>query len=221
MTEVFIHGFSHCGTSITAAMVGRSEEVLHLVGEMDKVPKGFQTEKKHVVYKTPWTKDSYREMEDRVRIFLVRNPLWVYSSLNTRFNGKIPAKLGLGEYSSVVSKFRSWRDNPSKNHYFLKYEDIFNQDFEGFLGLMQSIGISHDKDLLIDTDIINRCCNPWDQIPESKPNPIDHVSYRIWQINQKFRDMNTPDKINLTEEQFNQILKDPPFTSVYPEIKEF
>lgn len=201
-------------------MVGRSEEVSHLVGEMDRVPNDFQTEKKYVVYKTPWTKDSYRWMEDRIRIFLVRNPLWVYSSLNTRYSGKIPDKLRIEEYSSVISKFRSWRDDPSKNHYFLKYEDIFDQDFGGFLRLMESIGVTYDKELLINTDIINRCCNPWDQIPESKPNPINHVSYRIWQINQKFRNMNTPDKLNLTREQFDRILNESSFTSVYPEIKE-
>jgi hypothetical protein len=75
---------------------------------------------------------SDEDYRDYVKIFIVRNPAYVYSSLNRRFNYSIPEDThGLGRYIRTLERFKAYSAEPPPGMHFIRYEDMFQNNFDG------------------------------------------------------------------------------------------
>ena len=87
MKKILIHGFPHCGTTIMKSILGHIDNVNEIVEESDlinQVDNNFE----FTVCKSPYTKQEYfgDDYNDYIKIFVIRNPLFVFSSLNKKIN---------------------------------------------------------------------------------------------------------------------------------------
>ena len=81
-----ICGFPHCGTSILKSIMRHIEEIEEIINEYCVINK--ISNKKFILCKYPFTNVEFfsKNMSDYIKIFIIRNPLFVFSSLNKRFN---------------------------------------------------------------------------------------------------------------------------------------
>jgi len=56
---------------------------------------------------------------------------------------------------------------------------------------------------------------------DTKPDNIQHVKYRTWQINQSFVSNNEHSKLDLSDHQKIQITNNPYVLQLYPDIKDY
>ena len=132
-------GFPHCDTSILKSIIGHIEDVEEIYLETDKIEK--RTQKKYVLCKTPWIKPEFfgNEYKDYIKIFIIRNPLFVYSSINARYNYNIPnnllrvsvnKSLNISNYIETLKNFIKFKNNISKDVYTIRYEDMFANNYQ-------------------------------------------------------------------------------------------
>ena len=70
---------------------------------------------------------------------MIRNPLFVFSSLNKRFNYDIPESQGIQKYIDTVESFNDLRENPIENVYTIRYEDCFENNFENPINMPDTL----------------------------------------------------------------------------------
>jgi len=218
--KILIFGFPHCGTSILKSIIGHIEQVHEIIKETDKI--NIKTDKKYILCKTPYTRKKFFEQEynDYIKIFILRNPIYVYSSLNNRYNYNIRKDLGLGNYFlQTLQIFDNKRRNPQKNVYTILYEELFENNYEKLKSILNNIGLKYNDNIFDNTQYDNFIVGK--TIPKNKPVVQNHDLYRTYQINEPFKNMNYPDKINLTYKQntficSNQLIKKYFNTSVLP-----
>lgn len=209
---ILICGFPHCGTSILKSIIGHIDDVDEIIRETDYISADKLNNSKHkyVLAKTPYFKDEIltKKYDDYIKIVIIRNPCYVYSSLNKRYNYNIPDKLGLGNhYLKVLEKINYLINEKRENLYTIFYEDLFNNNFEKLRDILDRIGLKYTdyifNNSIYDNFIVDK------NIPEVIPLLTDHNNFRTWQINQPFENMNNPDKIDLTEKQKKFIVSNP------------
>jgi hypothetical protein len=87
---IIICGFPHSGTTILQSIIGHIDEVDIIFKETDYINPTILNNNKHkfVLAKTPYLKDKIftKKYENYIKIIIARNPCYVYSSLNRRFN---------------------------------------------------------------------------------------------------------------------------------------
>ena len=130
--KIIIFGFPHCGTTILKSILGHINDIEEILGESSYCfgPNGIKTTtKKYVVCKTPYVYplDSMDKYKDYIMIFIIRNPLFVFSSLNKRFKYNIPPKCNYDKYIYTIKKFINCSTNTRKNVYTIRYEDLFTK----------------------------------------------------------------------------------------------
>ena len=84
--------------------------------------------------KYPYTIDEFfsAKYNDYIKIFIVRNPLYVFSSLNKRFNYAEPEKHNVNSYIKTLKKFIYYCEKPVKNLYTIRYEDLFENNYQNY-----------------------------------------------------------------------------------------
>ena len=209
---ILICGFPHCGTSILKSIIGHIDDVDEIIRETDYISADKLNNSKHkyVLAKTPYFKDEIltKKYDDYIKIVIIRNPCYVYSSLNKRYNYNIPVKLGLGNhYLKVLEKINYLINEKRENLYTIFYEDLFNNNFEKLRDILDSFGLKYTDDIFNNSSYDNFIVDK--NIPEVIPLRTDHNNFRTWQINQPFENMNNPDKIDLTEKQKKFIVSNP------------
>jgi predicted O-methyltransferase YrrM len=209
---ILICGFPHCGTSILKSIIGHIEDVDEIIKETDYISADKLNNSKHkyVLAKTPYFKDEIltKKYDDYIKIVIIRNPCYVYSSLNKRYNYNVPVKLGLGNhYLKVLEKINYLINEKRENLYTIFYEDLFNNNFEKLRDILDRVGLKYTDDIFNNSNYDNFIVDK--NIPEVLPLQTDHDNYRTYQINQPFENMNNPDKIDLTEKQKNIIISNP------------
>lgn len=217
--KMIIIGFPHCGTSILKSIFGHIDDVEEINGE-SKYCKN-PTTKKYIICKTPYVKplDSISKYKDYIMIFIIRNPLFVFSSLNKRFKYNIPPNGHSYEsYIYTIKKFIDYSTNPRKNIYTIRYEDLFENNYYNLKKLINKIGIEYD-DTIFDNTKYTNVIIPNTRLVDTKPKNTDHSLYRTWQINQPFVSNNVISKIDLTEIQKKELTSNPYILQVYPNIK--
>ena len=76
--------------------------------------------KNSLCVKWPFARDHYfdKAYQDYIKIFIIRNPLWIFSSLNKRCAKDdppgIPPNHGIDTYVEVCKKFLYYQKNPTK-----------------------------------------------------------------------------------------------------------
>lgn len=226
--RIIIFGFPHCGTTILRSIIGHIEEVEEILGEKneinDKLLKQVK-DKKYILCKDPnmntvFFSDKYKEY---IKIFIVRNPLWVFSSLNKRFlykiNNDVKNSHSIKRYIKTLGHFHHYLQHPQENLYLIRYEDIFDNHYQVLKNIFNQIGFSYTDQIFKNEEYENKKTNMNEKIPSSKPKDHIHELYRLYQINLPFVCQNYMEKIDLLQEQIDEIGNNEIIQVVYPEVK--
>ena len=215
--KILISGFPHCGTSILKSIIGHIEDVEEIYDETNVINK--ISNKKFILCKFPLIQDDFfdKGYKDYIKIFIIRNPLFVFSSLNKRFDYKIPDNHNFDSYIDTLTKFIKYKNNPEKYIYTIKYEDLFKNNYEELKKILNDIGFQYDDSIFDNSKYTNVILSNV-KITEEKPQNNDHGNYRTWQINQPFISNNDISKIDLNEDFKEEIVNNPYVLQIYPDI---
>ena len=216
--KILIFGFPHCGTSILKSIIGHIEDVEEIYNEIQVITK--KSDKKFILGKCPYTYDKFfdKKYKDYIKIFIIRNPLFVFSSLNKRFNYRIPNNHTFACYINTLKKFIKYKTNPEKNIYTIKYEDLFENNYDELKKILNDIGFQYD-DSIFDNSKYTNVILTGVKLVDKKPQNNNHGKYRTWQINQPFISNNDISKIDLNEVQIEKIVNNQYVLQIYPDIK--
>jgi len=215
--KILICGFPHCGTSILKSIIGHVEDVSEIKQETSVIKRS--SVKQFILCKNPFICDKYfsKKYKNYIKIFIIRNPLFVFSSLNKRFEYNIPDDHSFNTYVDTIKKFIEYRNNIKNDVYTIRYEDIFENNFHALKQIIDNIGMKYDDNIFDNTKYTNIIC-PGVKLVDKKPKNTDHGSYRTWQINQPFVLNNDISKLDLSEIQKQEIIKDSYVLQLYPDI---
>jgi len=226
MQKIIITGFPHCGTTILKSIIGHIEDVEEIDDERTKaILYSKSTDKPYLMCKYPRADLKFfgEDYEDYIKIFIIRNPLFVFSSINKRFANAIPrhqrVRPTIAKYISIVKRFINYRDNPEKDIYTIKYEDLFKNEHQALKIILDDIGLNYD-DTIFDNTKYTNVSHSGVKLPVKKPKDKDHEELRTWQINQPFVSNNDISKIDLSEIQKQQLVNDPHILDLYPDMEE-
>jgi hypothetical protein len=216
--KIIICGFPHCGTSILKSIIGHIENVEEIKHETNVI--NTDTDKPFILCKTPLAQITYfdKSYDDYIKIFIIRNPLFVFSSLNKRFSYNIPHRHSMDKYINIIKLFIKYRNNPEKNVYTIRYEDIFDDNYESLRIILHDIGMKYKDSIFNNTQYTNVIC-PGVNLTDEMPNNVNHAEYRTWQINQPFVSNNDTSKLDLSEIQKQIIMNNTHILEVYPDLR--
>ena len=226
--KILICGFPHCGTSILKSIIGHIEDVEEIYNETNVITKN--SEKKFILCKCPLARDKFffdEEYKDYIKIFIIRNPLFVFSSLYKRFNHRTAIGHNFDRYIHVLKNFIKYKTNPEKNIYTIRYEDLFENNYEELKKILNDIGFQYDDSIFDNSKYTNVIINGVELV-NNKPLNHTHGLYRTWQINQPFISNNDISKIDLSMEvinthgnrvQIEEIVNNQYILQIYPDIK--
>lgn len=224
MKKIIIFGFPHSGTSILKSIIGHIEDVCEIYDETkiidDKmINLNKNLKKKYILCKYPYTDPKFFTdiYKNYIKIFIIRNPLWIFSSLNKRFLSKIPKNHNLKEYTQVANYFDYYKNHPIENLHLIRYEDMFEDNFRNLKSMLDNIGFLYDDNIFNNHEYKNIIVSQIKKIPQIKPDNKDHNNYRTWQINQQFENNNDPSKIDLNPIQIQYIQSSLDIKKVYSE----
>ena len=215
--KIIICGFPHCGTSILKSIIGHIKDVDEIQNETKQI--NITSNKPFILCKWPFTPQEFftRKYADYIKIFIIRNPLFVFSSLNKRFNYNIPNNHSFSEYLSTIQSYVKYSDNPQNNIYTIRYEDLFQEQYKNFKNILDCIGLKYENDIFMNKNFTNTIISN-NKLPTYIPKNTDHNNYRTWQINQPFVCNNILSKLDLLDSQKQQILNNPLVAKVYPNL---
>jgi len=219
MTKIIIFGFTHCGTSILKSIIGHIDDVEEIIDETSRIT--TMSTKKYIMCKYPYTLDEFFELNkaynNYIKIFIIRNPLFVFSSLNKRFDYKIPNKCNIDSYVRTITRFIHYKHNPIKNLYTIRYEDLFENNYRKLRDILDSIGFQYTDKIFNNTEYENKIISNTILV-DKKPKNSQHDLYRTWQINQPFINNNDISKLDLKPEQKKKIMDNKMIRLVYPNL---
>ena len=215
--KILVCGFPHSGTSILKSILGHIEDVEEIYDECSVIHK--TSHKKFILCKSPFTNEIFfsDNYKDYIKIFIIRNPLFIFSSLNKRFNYNIPDDHSFNAYIKTLNMFRKYKNNTGNGIYTIRYEDLFENDYEKLKNILNSIGINY-HDNIFDNSHFTNVIVVGQQLVNEKPANREHAAYRTWQINKPFVSNNDTSKIDLTDEQKKQIMNNHDVLQIYPDI---
>jgi hypothetical protein len=227
--KIIVFGFPHCGTTILRSIIGHTYNVYEIVDETSCID---DNNKDYINYDFVLCKMPYlinkctliTKYSEYIKIFIVRNPLYVFSSLNMRFENKIlPDKHKINNYIETVKEFNYFKDTEIIDNLFLiKYEDMFEDNYKNLKCMFDKIGFKYNIDVFDNSKYKNKVQFGKNlEIPNENPHNINHTEYRLFQINQKFENNNDSNKIYLTEEQCKILKTDIDILKLYPEINDY
>jgi len=217
MQKILICGFPHSGTSILKSIIGHCEDVEEIYTETNKIH--CTTDKKFILAKWPYIYKKYfdEEYDDYIKIFIIRNPVFIFSSLNKRFNYKIPDDHSIELYIDTVRLFNKYKNTNDNNIYTIRYEDLFQNNYQNLKNILDNIGISYTDDIFDNSKYRNEII-PGCKLLSEKPNNSQHGEYRTWQINQSFVSNNDVSKIDLDTFQIETLINNKHILKIYPDI---
>jgi len=213
MKKILITGFPHCGTSILRAKIGEAKDTWDQKIEdvyPKHVPHAINNGYKFYVWKHPLLHQEFRGVngyaaKNDIPIFnntdiisIIRNPYYVLSS----FLGKRAANPYSGPkhtFDAYIEAATKWLDSKEKGYdgvYTIRYEDMFVDNYKALWDITNSIGLEfpiNNFDEKTQTYVMNG-----KQYFETEPERgFKGAEYRIWQMNQDFKNMNSIDKLDL------------------------
>lgn len=215
--KILICGFPHSGTTILKSIIGHIEEVEEICYETIVINQ--ISNKKFILCKFPFTYENFfgEEYEDYIKIFIIRNPLFVFSSLNKRFDYTIPDCHNFHKYINTLKMFIKYKNNPEKNIYTIKYEELFKNNYDELKKILNDIGFQYN-DNIFDNSKYRNIHNNDVKLVDKKPPDNNHEVYRTRQINQPFISNNDISKIDLNDGQKKEIINNSYVLQMYPDI---
>ena len=224
--KIIIFGFPHCGTTILRSIIGHIDDVYEIIDETSNIDDNNidYINYNFVLCKWPYLINENKLLtnySDYIKIFIIRNPLYVFSSLNKRFKYNIDKIHSIDNYIDTVKQFNKFNNTKNIDKLFLiKYEDIFEHNYKNLKYIFDEIGFNYNDDIFDNSKHINKVQYQNNLIiPEIVPQNYNHTEYRLFQINQKFDNKNDNNKIDLTKEQYHILTTDINILITYPENK--
>ena len=174
---------------------------------------------KNILCKYPRVKLKFfdTEYKDYIKIFIIRNPLFVFSSINKRYGHyKLSDYHSIKKYIDSIKMFIKYKNN-LKNIYTIKYEDLFPNNYEELKKILNDIGFQYNDSIFDNSKYTNSIINGVKSV-DNKPDNKDHPLYRTWQINQPFISNNDISKIDLSDSQKEQLINNSYVLQLYPDI---
>lgn len=231
--KIIIFGFPHSGTTIMRCIIGHIENVHEIIDEVSIIDDNNSdyTNYDFVVCKYPYLineNELLTNYSDYIKIFIIRNPLYIFSSLNKRFENKrfennvfMYDAHSIDKYIETIKEFNKFKNNKNINNlYLIKYEDIFEDNYKNLKYIFDKIGFNYNDIIFDNSKYENKVQHQNNlKIPSTKPLPSCHNEYRLFQINQSLNNNNDKNKINLTETQEKILTTDINILEAYPENK--
>jgi len=222
--RILVTGFPHCGTTILRAKIGECKNVYEQTTEF-QTPQHFSENGNYdfYVWKHPYLNAEFRNnsfsikptssLKDAYIIPIIRNPWNVFTSLhrrgtdNNEFNvldnrqGHSPSYY-LNAAHVILDAF----EKKYEKVYPIKYEEMFDNDFEKLREIFDSIGLEYDDSLFYSRTKIYK----HNSIPFVEDYDVTQPyggEVRAWQINQPFQNMNG--EVNIPDE-LSDILENSP-----------
>lgn len=199
MKKVIVYGMAHSGTTILKTILGHGKGVYEHKRETKSLPDEIPQGAKAVVIKWPRVMDA-EDYADFYKVQIIRNPFYLFSGYLRRKGELRPDSIELWEKAA-----KSFLETKAENLYKIRYEEMFIDDNRHLKNLFSLIGIDWDVNTFKNEGVVNETYTLGKDIPSQKPNEVDHPEFRGWQINQPFRNMNTPGKISLPGEFMYQL----------------
>lgn len=214
MKKIIIFGFPHSGTTILRTIIDHIPEVYTHVQETRNITKEMITNankenKSIILIKYPYVID-LDKYKDYVKIFLIRNPLWIFSSLNIRFadKDKLPNGHDLVSYYKMAKMFRDTKTQKIKKLYHIRYEDMFDNNYRNLKIMFNKMGLKYTDKIFSNTKYFNsNSYNQYKETEEDRKMILEKNveaykgNYRTWQINQQFKNMNYSKKVKIKKRQ--------------------
>lgn len=172
--SVFVFGFPHSGTTILRTLIGRCGGIKEVVDETTRPP----DESQRYVFKWPYAEETFCHREEYHMVFILRNPLFAFSSILRRFPAReLPPGHSVEDWERAAELFIRKRGSRVMT---ILYEDMFLSSHKLLRTLIQGLGLKFEEHILYG-------------IEQTRPAPSpsrEHSSYRYWQVSQAFRCMN-------------------------------
>ncbi len=232
MKKIIIFGFPHCGTTILRSIISHIDDVYEINPEVCHIDESTIDckNKKYILCKWPYLLDTAKidtKYKDYIKIFIIRNPIYVFSSLNKRMNYIFDKNHSIEKYISTIKQFIEYKNNNKyDNLYLIRYEDMFENNFEKLKEMFNKIGFIYNNDIFNNEKYKNIVQYGEDlEIPKQKPlitekphNNKKHTEYRSYQINQPFINNNDVKNIDLLDEQLHEFTRNIFIQQIYPNI---
>jgi len=228
MKKILITGFSHCGTTILRCIIGHIADVYEVVDETpivrSKITNEFDKTYNYILIKSPQANETFftSYYNDYIKIFIIRNPLWVYSSINRRTNYNITPLHYFDKYVNSCKLFLKYKDMGLPNCYFIRYEDMFENNYKNLKTIFDNIGFKYTDDIFDNSKYVNKSHSiikiNKNDLSGNKITDAQHQLYRNWQVNEPFENNNTIDKLDLSDKQIQQIISNQYINLIYPNI---
>lgn len=205
--KILICGFPNSGTTLLRHIIGSIDSVYEIEGEYMMASPPIYNEhvisksteefagSKHILVKCPWLYPEFftKEFEDYIKIFIIRNPYYVFSSINKRFNYNVAENHNVPRCLKTIQQFMDYQGKLN-NFYFIKYEEMFKDNFFWLRTILNSMKLQYTDDIFINKEI-----------PLEKPLEDNQylIKYRKWQINQPYIYADIDRPVYLTQEQLN------------------
>ena len=222
--KILVTGFPHSGTTILRAKIGECKNTYDCNYECVDPPNFYPAmQYDFYVWKHPFLDEPFRnntfaikpesKYADTIVIPIIRNPWHIFSSLHKR--GTQSNEFSI--YDNRQGHSLPWYENTcevifdafQKNYkdvYPIKYEEMFDNNFEKLRNIFDSIGLEYD------TDIFEKKTKEFSHgdamyVEDYNKNGKYDGGLRAWQINQPFKNMNAD--VNLPDD-FSQMLANSP-----------
>jgi hypothetical protein len=236
MNKIIIFGFSHNGTSILKSIIGHIDNVYVIFNETkyiteEHINKAKKNNKDTIIIKVTQHHISENffddiEYKDYIKYFIIRNPAYVFSSINRRSNYNVWESHSLEKYTNIAKKFVELQNDYrlNKSIFLIRYEDLFINNYQNLTNIIKNTKFLNFNDKIYNNELYKNYINDDVDIPDTQPidetDGENHKKFRAFQINQKFENMNNINKIDLTKEQIEFIKNDSYIKILYPDIND-
>ena len=200
--KILVHGFPHSGTSILKSIIGQNVNVVEFPYETKIMPKGFN------LIKWPYSPDSFfsQEYKSFFKVFIIRNPYFVISSMNRRYDNHFYEKDNPGASVEAWEKVaEKWiKSKNYKKFYVVRYEDLFKGNYIELENIFNFLNLEFEKKIILNKNKEYKIAKGV-KLEKERPSPKNHAAFRTWQINQVFKNMNKLNKLTLSTDQYKRI----------------
>ena len=222
--KILVTGFPHSGTTILRAKIGECKNTYDCNYECVDPPNFYPAMPydfyvwKHPFLDAPFRNHTFAikpesKYADTIVIPIIRNPWYIFSSLHNR--GTQSNEFSI--YDNRQGHSLPWYENTcevifdafQKNYkdvYPIKYEEMFDNNFEKLRNIFDSIGLEYDDDIF-EKRTKEFSHGDAKYVEDYNKNGKYDGGLRAWQINQPFQNMNAD--INLPDD-FSQMLANSP-----------
>jgi hypothetical protein len=222
--KILVTGFPHCGTTILRAKIGQCENTYDCQKEFGDPP-DFNPNMPYdfYVWKHPFLHSEFRNngfsiksqtnFADTIVIPIIRNPWNCFTSLYKRGVSHNEFSIydnkqghSISYYNNVCDVITDAIENNYTDVYPIRYEDMFDNNFKNLREIFDKIGLKYNDNIFQNTTKELLLNNSTYKKDISKIE-IYSEPYRVWQINQPFKNMN--DVVDIPDD-FSEILKNSP-----------